>query len=155
MFSKSHNLSRSFQPTGKRMSLWANQAPLSTAPQNAELYSLLSRERDVNHSYGPSAPLTGDFHSVAIHKNLCSQPFQRRGKDDPLNLSFSQLPSMENFYWLILLQMNLCRFLPKGCIVSFLISVWESFVRGHLDKTATIIHNICRQFVNLTVSQND
>lgn len=121
---------------------------LSPQLYKMQSFTVCCQERDVNHSYGPSAPLTGDFHSVAIHKKLCSQPFQRRGKEDPLNLSFSQLPSMENFYWLILLQMNLCRFLPKGCIVSFLISVWESFVRGHLDKTATIIHNICRQFVN-------
>lgn len=77
------------------MSVWANQALLSTALQNAELYSLLSRERDVNHSYGPSVPLKGDFHSVCIHKNLCSQPFQRMGTEDPLNLSFLRLPSME------------------------------------------------------------
>lgn len=77
------------------MSMWANQAPLSTALQNAELYSLLSRERDANHSYGTSAPPKGDFFSVGIHKNLCSQPFQRWRTEDPLNLSSPQLPSME------------------------------------------------------------
>lgn len=54
MFSKSRDLSQSSQPTGKWMSVWTNQNSLPKALENAELYSLLSEERDVKPQLRPA-----------------------------------------------------------------------------------------------------
>lgn len=73
--------------------MWANPAPLPTALQKAELYNLLSKKRDVNRSYSPSAPLKGDFQCVGIHKE---QSLLSALPETGNRRSFeSQLPSTE------------------------------------------------------------
>lgn len=150
MFSKSCSLSWSSQTTGKKMSMWANPTALPTAPQKAGLYNLLLKKRDVNHSYGPSGPLKGDFQSVSIHKeqSLLSA-LQEKGNRRSFE---SQLPSTEwpgrNFIGSFSYKWIYSDFFQRVYIESVLISALESFVRGHLDKTIAIIHATCQQFVN-------
>lgn len=86
---------------------------------------------------------------VYTKNTICSQHSQRSGSFEP-QFSLSDLCGVtrENFYCLLLLQMNLFWFLLESCSESALIYVSKSFVGDRLGKTVARIQAICRQSVS-------